>query len=64
LLRLDFSVEIASRKSVVMCHEHGLPDYFLWHDRERKKEVHDGGKIMREPALHMPGRTREGILFV
>ena len=49
---------------MVMCHEHGLPDYFLWHDRERKKEVHDGGKIMREPALHMPGRTREGILFV
>ena len=42
----------------------GLSNYFLCHDRERKKEAHYGGKIMRESALYMFGRTGEGILFV
>jgi hypothetical protein len=42
----------------------GLPIYLLWHDRERKEEVHHGGKTMRESALYVFGRTGEGILFV
>ena len=42
----------------------GLPNYLLCNDRERKKEAYHGGKIMREPALYVSGRTWEGILFV
>ena len=44
--------------------ESGLPNYLLCNDRERKEEAHDGGKIMREPALYVSGRTGEGILLV
>ena len=42
----------------------GLPNYLLCNDRECKKEAHHGGKIMREPALYVSGRTGEGILLV
>jgi hypothetical protein len=44
--------------------ESSLSIYFLCNDRERKEEAHDGGKIMREPALYVSGRTGEGILFI
>jgi len=44
--------------------ESSLPIYLLCNDRELKKETHHGGKIMREPALYVSGRTGEGILFV
>ena len=44
--------------------ESSLPIYLLCNDRERKEEAHHGGKIMREPALYLYGRTGKGILFV
>jgi hypothetical protein len=44
--------------------ESNLPNYLLCNDRELKKEAHHGGKIMREPALYVYGRTGKGILFV
>jgi len=47
-----------------MIHQRSLSNYFLSHERERKKEAHDGGKIMREPALYLSCRTGQRILFV
>jgi len=44
--------------------EIGLPNYLLCNDRELKKEAHHGGKIMREPALYVSGRSGKGILFI
>ena len=40
----------------------------VWHRKyeeqaQVKKEANRGEKIMREPALHMSGGTRKGILF-
>jgi hypothetical protein len=47
-----------------MINQRSLPNYLLRHERERKKEAHDGGKIMREPALYLSCRTGKRILFV
>jgi hypothetical protein len=47
-----------------MMNQRSLPNYLLRHEHERKKEEHDGGKIMREPALYLSCRTGKRILFV
>jgi hypothetical protein len=47
-----------------MINQRNLPNYLPCHDRERKKEAYDGGKILREPALYLSGRTGKRILFI
>jgi len=47
-----------------MINQRSLPNYLLRHERERKKEAHDGGKIMRESALYLSCRTGKRILFI
>lgn len=44
--------------------ENGLPTIYCVMTMNCKKEAHHGGKIMREPALYVSGRTGKGILFV